>query len=76
MGFLERARNMAEQARAKIDEAQEQFNRRGGRGTGPDETPDPGVPHASGAAPLGGENPEPTPAPRPAEGAPREPLAG
>ena len=74
MGFLERARNMAEQARVKIDEAQEQFNRRGGRGT--PRTPDPGVPHASGAAPLGGENPEPAPGPRATEGAPREPLAG
>jgi len=78
MAFLDKARKMAERAQAEIGRAQQQFDRRGRRaqdgetpGDEPPSTPDPGVPHASGAA-------APVPEPRaqaPAPGDDRAPAA-
>jgi hypothetical protein len=88
MGFMDKAKKMAEQAQAKLDEAQKQFNagqQQGQGGGGPDVEydnhgrPIPQAPPEAAAPPhgdplAGSQAPPPPPAP-PARPAPPAPAA-
>jgi hypothetical protein len=67
MGFMDKAKKLAEQAQQKLDEAQESFN----QGASPQHTPDPGgVRYDEHGRPIQDETPAAATAARPAEPAP------
>jgi hypothetical protein len=66
MGFMDKAKKLAEQAQTKLDEVQKQFNE--GQSTGSQPPPDPAVEYDQHGRPIRSE-PPPEPAPPPAEAA-------
>jgi hypothetical protein len=70
MGFMDKAKKLAEQAQQKLDEAQDSFN----QGASPQHTPDPGaVRYDEHGRPIRDETPAAATAPPAAE--PAEPEA-
>lgn len=80
MGFMDKAKKMAEQAQAKIDEAQQQFNEMQSGGTAPPASEGPVVQYDQHGRPIGdppvapGTGEPPAPA-GPTVGAPMPPHA-
>jgi hypothetical protein len=72
MGFMDKAKKLAEQAQEKLDDAQKQFNER--QGAGASASQGPAVEYDKHGRPISTSEPVPTPTAEPAAPAPESPA--